>query len=148
MPRKHGAWARNHKLFDVWHAMIARCEDPRARAYAYYGGRGICVAAEWHDPHAFIDWALAHGWEPGLDLDRIDNDGPYSPANCRFISHRANLLNQRRNRYLELLGQRKTVMEWSHITGISHGTLYGWVSKYGERETERRIYRRLGEVSA
>lgn len=145
MPRRHGAWARNKSLYRIWGNMIARCEQPKCTSYGYYGARGIAVVAEWHDPNAFIDWALANGYEPGMNLDRIDNDGNYGPHNCHWITHRANMLNQRRNRRLELMGMTRTVMEWSKILGIKHGTIYAWLSKYGEAEAKRRIYRRMAE---
>lgn len=145
MARKHGAWARNHKLYDVWVSMIDRCEHPSSTSWRYYGARGIAVAEEWHDPNAFIDWALEHGYEEGMNLDRIDNDGNYGPHNCRFITHRSNMLNQRRNRRIELMGTTRTVMEWSRVLGINHNTIYGWLHKYGEAEAKRRIYRRMAE---
>ncbi|WP_258286790.1 hypothetical protein, partial [Escherichia ruysiae] len=44
---------------------------------------------------AFIAWALVNGWQPGLQLDRRDNDGPYSPGNCRFVTRSVNRLNLR-----------------------------------------------------
>ena len=43
----------------------------------------------------FNDWCLNNGWEEGLQLDRIDNDGPYSPWNCRFVTPRENGFNKR-----------------------------------------------------
>ena len=83
-----------HPLYVVRYEMIARCHNPNNKSYRYYGGRGITVCEEWRgDPRAFIDWALSCGWELGLHVDRIDNDGGYSPENCRFITRTQNMRN-------------------------------------------------------
>ena len=85
-----------HPLYAVWTAMKQRCMNPTNRYYNNYGARGITVAEEWVDsPETFIEWCLNNGWKKGLQLDRKNNDGPYSPNNCRFITQQENLLNSR-----------------------------------------------------
>lgn len=75
--------------------MKNRCYNANEPKYPIYGGRGIAVCQEWlDDPDAFIDWALANGWKRELQIDRVDNDGPYSPDNCRWVTP----LEQQRNR--------------------------------------------------
>ena len=76
--------------------MLARCENPRARSYENYGGRGIKVCPEWHDVTAFITWIETNlGPRPdGMTLDRIDVNGNYEPGNVRW----ATAIEQRRNR--------------------------------------------------
>ena len=81
----------NTKLYRLLKNMIARCTYPSASNYKYYGARGIFVCSEWvNNPAKFVEWALANNYEPGLEIDRINNDGPYSPDNCRFIRHQIN----------------------------------------------------------
>ena len=75
-----------------------RCYDLGYQNYHYYGGRGITVCQEWlDDPGSFIDWALTSGWRRDLQIDRIDNDGPYSPDNCRWVTPSVQNRNKRNN---------------------------------------------------
>lgn len=83
-------------LHRTWKAMRERCGNPRADNYRWYGGRGIAVCEQWQsDYESFAAWARAHGYEEGMELDRVDNDGPYSPDNCRWVTKLTNLANRR-----------------------------------------------------
>lgn len=132
--KKHGG--RNSKLYRIWSNMKDRCNNPDCKVYSDYGGRGINVCKEWTDDFsAFQKWALANGYREGLTIDRKDNDKGYSPDNCRWADRKIQGNNKRNCRYITYKGQRKTVAEWSEITGILHDTLlyrlnHGW-------ETER-----------
>lgn len=123
--------------------MKQRCENPNREKFKDYGARGIFVCDEWHDSRAFVEWALSHGYEEGMQLDRIDNDGPYSPENCRWVTPKQNCRNTRRNKFLTLCGLTKTVAEWCETLGISEFTIYWWLREYGEKGCEKRVYERL-----
>jgi len=89
---------RYHPAYAVLSTMKGRCHNPRSPSYASYGGRGITVCDEWrYCSAAFLAWADAHGYRPGLEIDRIDNNGPYSPGNCRWVSKTENMQNTRAN---------------------------------------------------
>lgn len=102
---KHGNAMRHNKtrLYEVWCAMIKRCENPNDDHFMYYGGRGIKVADEWHDFAVFKEWALSHGYFEGekrtdCTIDRIDVDGDYEPNNCRWADWITQMNNTRRNK--------------------------------------------------
>lgn len=101
------------KLHRVWRGMRERCTYKQHKSYKYYGGRGIRVVEEWDNSfESFFQWALSREYEPGSKLDRVDNDGPYAPWNCRFISHKTQMNNTRMNVFVTAWGETKTLSQW------------------------------------
>lgn len=77
---------RYHPLYSIWKGIVKRCENEYDKTFKYYGGRNITICDEWrNDAKAFIEWALANGWEKGLTIERQNNNGSYDSENCYFI---------------------------------------------------------------
>lgn len=102
-----------HPLRRVYDSMKARCYNSHHKSYHNYGGRGISVCDEWMEGfQPFYDWAVAAGWEKGLQLDRKNNDGDYSPDNCRFVTSLDNNLNKRDIIMITAWGETKPLTHW------------------------------------
>lgn len=96
-PMKHGFSRTNnvHPLYRVWLQMRCRCNNPNHKQFKDWGGRGVSVCDDWNDFRFFAGWAISNGWEKGLLIDRVDNDGDYCPENCRFVESAKSICNQR-----------------------------------------------------
>lgn len=105
--------------------MKQRCYNPNSVPYPHYGGRGIKICDEWlANPNAFIDWAMQNKFETELTIDRIDNDGPYSPENCRLVDWEEQLRNRKSTRFISINGETKSVREWGQVINLSTTQIY------------------------
>lgn len=125
--RTHGR--AGTKEFGIWCKMRARCENARDDAFVNYGGRGIKVCPEWAD---FAQFFADMGECPaGMSLDRVDNNGPYSKANCRWATRLEQAANRRNNIMLEWNGEMIPLRRLALMHGIKPRTAHqryhsGW----------------------
>ena len=122
---KHGHTIGKPSLtYQTWGAVIARVCNPLNVGYSRYGGRGIKVCKRWLK---FENFLADVGERPSgaYSLDRIDNDGNYEPGNVRWILHRHQHWNTRRNVWITVSGQTKCLAEWALIEGLPYSTAYG-----------------------
>jgi hypothetical protein len=105
------------RLAQVHQSMKRRCFDTNSSSYTNYGGRGITISTDWLHLPNFVMWALQNGSKKGLQLDRIDNDGPYSSENCEFVTAVVNMNNRRNStrgrRSNEAFGESKSLKDWA-----------------------------------
>jgi hypothetical protein len=111
------------KTHRAWSSMLDRCYRKSNASYPRYGGRGITVCDRWRD--CFECFLEDMGTAPaGHSLDRIDNDGPYSPENCRWVDAKTQSNNTRANTRIQHNGKSRTVAQWAEETGIGRTTIH------------------------
>lgn len=121
----------NSRLYNTWRGMKSRCLNPNATNYENYGGRGISLCEEWMQADVFIKWALSSGYQDGLSIERKNNDGNYSPENCRWATKLEQNNNRRSSSLVSFDGETRSISEWARAVGINRQTLksrlaHGW----------------------
>jgi len=131
MNKKHGMV--DSLEYKSWSMMKVRCTNKRNAAYPRYGGRGIKICKRWF---SFENFFADMGRRPSAkhSLDRIDNNGDYTPNNCRWATAFEQGKNKRNNKIITFNGKSKCISEWEKITGIKRRTIqarlmHGWTVK-------------------
>jgi len=122
----HGATKGNKetRAYKRFHEIHTRCYNTKHPRYKDYGGRGIYVCDEWHSFPIFRDWFESHVGE-GEQLDRIDNNGPYAPWNCRGATRKEQARNTRKNVNITWEDETLCIRAWAEKLKINAGTLQG-----------------------
>ena len=116
---KHGL--SRTKIYAIWVQMLERCNNKNNMNYKNYGARGIKVCPRWHKIENFFQ---DMGHKPrGQALDRIDNNGDYSPDNCRWATPIEQGSNKRRNKHLTFRGEKMTREEFSRRIGVKSNVI-------------------------
>lgn len=134
---KHGMHGSAEYL--IWSALRDRCNNPRNKAYANYGGRGITVSPSW-DSYATFIADMGQRPHPKLSLDRIDNDGPYSPGNCRWATREQQASNTRKNTWMEHEGVSHTASQWARFLGFSPSHVSDLRRRLGPKAAIQRLF--------
>ena len=117
----HGRSKEKLSEHGIWALMRRRCNNPKDKRYADYGGRGITVCARWD---SFENFLADMGPMPdGTSLERRNNDLGYSPDNCKWATRKEQQRNRRTNRLVTFRGETKTIVEWSELLGIAENAI-------------------------
>lgn len=112
----------------IWVSMRQRCRPGNLIA-KNYGDRGITVCPEWNTFLPFYNWSVGNGYSPKLSIDRIDNDGNYSPDNCKWSTAAEQGQNRRSTKLtMETASELKWCLLNTHLTHQEIANIYG-VSK-------------------
>lgn len=119
----------------VWDGIRNRCNNPNCDCYDRYGGRGIRVCERWG---SFANFLADMGNRPSPDhqIERVNNDGPYSPENCVWATRTTQARNRRSSTLITFREETKSIAEWAEVMGIPYRTLQQRLSHY-KWEVER-----------
>ena len=109
------------KAYRSWQKMRSRCLNPNDTYFKNYGGRGIRICDRWQ---SFENFYVDMGDRPDeRSLDRIDNNGNYTPENCRWATKKEQDRNKRNNRFITFNGRCLLLLEWAEELKINYSTL-------------------------
>lgn len=108
--------------FNIWSMMKNRCTNPNCNRHQFYKDKGIKVCDRWLGPNGFQNFILDMGMRPGpsYSIDRIDNDGDYTPENCRWATKKEQSNNQSRNLIVNYNGREQTLALWCDELGLNY----------------------------
>jgi hypothetical protein len=121
----------------VWSDMKRRCLSPSRRGYENYGGRGITVCARWlngdGERGGFACFLADMGARPSArhQIDRIDNDGPYEPGNCRWVDRDDQNYNKRTTFRFEAFGRSFDLKQAAAFSGLPRQVIWRRISRMG-----------------
>lgn len=120
--RTHGL--NGTPIFNSWFGMINRCTNPDAMAWRNYGGRGITVCRRWTGPNGLTNFLADMGHPPkGYQLERENNNGPYSPSNCYWATRKQQARNKRNNRKVTYNGRQQCATAWAEELNLPYDAL-------------------------
>lgn len=125
----HAKVGRRTRTYSVWIAMRARCQNPNSQRWHRYGGRNITICERWLSYEIFL---ADMGEAPrGLQLERRNNDGPYTKDNCYWADRFEQGSNTSKNHNITVQGRTQPLIKWAREAGISPSTIHarlrgGW----------------------
>lgn len=128
--RKHGhaIIGKVSPTYHSWYGMWRRCIDPNHISYKNYGARGISVCRRWKSFNNFLE---DMGEKPiGMVIDRKNNDGDYTPKNCRWTTYQRNAWNKSNTRLALYRGRKMPLTRIEQITGRCRGALFQFLKRY------------------
>lgn len=120
--------------YSIWHSMLQRCLNKKSHSYKNYGGRGIKVCNKWLKFKGFLE-DMKVGYENGLSIDRINNDGNYNKENCRWVTVKQQNNNNRNCHFFTYKGITKNITQWADKLGLNVNTVRVRIHR-GQNELE------------
>lgn len=124
-----------HRLFNIHKGILERCYKEKNHDYKIYGARGIKVCDEWvKNKESFFNWAISNGYKDGLTIDRIDTNGNYEPANCRWVDYKIQARNRRNNHIVEYNDEKHCIADWADILNYDYIKLKDKLKTYSLKD--------------
>lgn len=121
-PTEHGM--PRHPAYGVWRGMLGRCSLPSHQAWRNYGARGIFVCERWKESFQNF-WAdMGGAYQPGLTLERKDNNAGYSAENCRWATPGEQQRNTRLTRVIRTPRGDMPLWKAVELSGLNQHTLW------------------------
>jgi len=125
---KHGH-GYSSPTYRSWKMMRVRCTWEADKQYKDYGGRGITFDPRWGE---FTIFLADMGLRPErTTLDRIDNSGNYTVANCRWADDKTQRRNRRDNHIVQYHGRQITLAQACEESGAKYDTAKDRLNRYG-----------------
>ena len=122
------------RFYKVWASLKNRTLNPTDSAYHRYGGRGIKVCDRWKESFQNFKNDMFASYGNGLEIDRINNDGDYTPENCRWVTRKVNMHNSTRVRVYN----GKCITDWAKTLGVARMSIH-WRMKKKKESLEEAI---------
>lgn len=142
--RSHGL--SQTRTYRIWKKMRARCKNPNDQDYHHYGGRGIKVDPKWNSfPQFLKDMGES---PPGLEIERINNNGNYEPGNCKWATRIEEMNNTRVNVLVDWNGERLTFAQFCRVNSVRYMVAWrrhfqrGWSLEDTVSRPVRQMHRR------
>lgn len=127
--QKATKWTGNPVRY-IYAGMWQRCYDKNHKQYAYYGANGITICDEWlNDRTKFYVWAVEHGYQKGMSVERIDTSLGYSPNNCKIIPKNEQSKNRATTLWVIYNGDRMCLTDACRKAGIVFGSVQMYRSR-------------------
>lgn len=112
----------NTPEYKVWKEMHRRCKSPNHKRFMLWGGRGVAVCPEWDDFSTFMS---DMGGRPSNkhSIERRDNNGGYSKANCCWATPEEQANNKSSNRLLTFNGKTQSMALWCRELRLNYNTV-------------------------
>ncbi len=114
--------------YRAWACMMRRCYKPITASYKHYGGRGIAVCKRWHKMTNFVK-DMGPRPSDNHSLERIDNEGNYSPVNCRWATTAEQGRNRRTTRFLTYKNITLSMVEWCEKLNLDYGIVKARITR-------------------
>lgn len=117
------------RLHQIWCSIKCRCRHGYGKSNTYLK-RHIGICDEWENSFInFYNWSVANGYADSLTIDRIDNDGDYSPDNCRWITIEEQQSNKSNTVFIEVDGKKRCLRSLCREMNFPYNTAYSRVTR-------------------